>query len=252
MRAVLLIVALSFMVSGRAVEARDMQLTIYDDGLSCPNNCDAHVVLNDADNGTRQAFNPNSSRNSPSRCVSGEPCTICFSDPDNSCMSALYRGAGPAKGRFDFTPAFYDANCPRTDIPSALSDQCKALDRAAAKLGYATAINCFDTPRDPKCAAVIGEAKDAQQADIPKRAQCLSMGETAYNKAQSDPRERRSNGCDYTLLPLGGNSHSHWRKLLPAACRPDTYVDPFGLDCCSSSVRFAAANHPECLSFFPR
>lgn len=238
------------LLAGGPAQARDMMLTIYDDGRSCPHDCDAHVVFNPADNGTRFAFSPQSSRVSPAPCEPGTECTICFGEADDSCMTSVYRGGGPAKGRFDFTPAFYDANCSRSDIPRALRKQCDALDKAATRLGYADAINCFATPDSPKCADVMTAAKAAQDADAPKRAQCLSMGEDAYNRAQPDSASRRSNGCDYSLLALGGNGR--WKKLLPGACRPNTYVDPFGLDCCSASVRFAAANHPECRSFFKR
>jgi len=77
------------------------------------------------------------------------------------------------------------------------------------------------------------------------------MGERPYNLAQSDPKERRANNCNYSDLRLGGKPGKRWRLLLPAACRPGTFVDNFGLDCCSTDVRFAAANHPECRSFFP-
>ena len=45
--------------------AGDMRLTIYDDGISCPGNCDSHVVMNTADNGTRHAYRPDSSRRTP-------------------------------------------------------------------------------------------------------------------------------------------------------------------------------------------
>jgi hypothetical protein len=50
---------------------------------------------------------------------------------------------------------------------------------------------------------------------------------------------------------LGGSATKHWHLLLPAACREGTYVDRFGLDCCSADIRFAASNHPECAAFFP-
>jgi hypothetical protein len=116
--------------------ARDMRLTIYDDGLSCPGNCDAHVVMSAQDNGTRNAFRPGSSRNAPQRCVPGESCTICFGNADDSCVTVLYRGEGPRPGTFDFTPSFYDASCPRADIPTALRRQCASVDRAVANLGY--------------------------------------------------------------------------------------------------------------------
>lgn len=230
--------------------AGDMRLTIYDDGISCPGNCDSHVVMNTADNGTRHAYRPDSSRTNPAACRSGESCTICFGDADSSCMKVTYRGGGPRAGTFDFTPAFYRENCPRDDAPAALKAQCKALDDLATKNGYTTSINCIETPENAKCTAIISAAKAAQNVDIPKREACLRQGEAAYNKAQSDPSERRSNSCNYTLSAIGGSGEKHWRKLLPGACRPGTYVDQFGLDCCSADVRFAAQNHPECIGFF--
>ena len=65
--------------------AREMRLTIYDDGISCPANCDAHFVMNRADNGTSFAFRPDSGRTAPQRCPVNEDCTICFDESDGSC-----------------------------------------------------------------------------------------------------------------------------------------------------------------------
>ena len=92
--------------------AEDFQSTIYSDGASCPGNCDAHVVFHRSHNGTKFASLPSSPRSSPVACKVGEPCRICFDDRDSSCMDVLYRGNGPDKERFDFTPAFYEAACP--------------------------------------------------------------------------------------------------------------------------------------------
>ncbi len=39
-------------------------------------------------------------------------------------MLATYRGAGPPPGRFDFTPAFYEENCPKDGLPEAFTRQC--------------------------------------------------------------------------------------------------------------------------------
>lgn len=246
-----LTLAAMLLLAASGAQARQMTPTIYDDGISCPGNCDAHVVMNAADNGTINAFRPGSSRPSPKPCAIGSECTICFDDSKGSCMDVTYRGGGPIAGRFDFTPAFYAENCARPDVPDALKDQCRSLDRQAASHGYTKAINCLAEPDDAKCKALIASAKAAQDADIPKREACLKLGEAAYNKAQADPTERRTNECDYTELLLGGTGSKHWHKLLPGACRAGTYVDQFGLDCCSSDIRFAAVNHPECVGFFP-
>jgi hypothetical protein len=48
--------------------AQEMTLTIYDDGKAYPGGCDAHVVVNPSDNGTRFAFDPASSRPRPQKC----------------------------------------------------------------------------------------------------------------------------------------------------------------------------------------
>lgn len=234
------------------VSARDMKLTIYDDGLSCPANCDAHVVMSGSDNGTRFAFRPGSTRAMPQACLSGQPCNICFGEADSTCMTATYRGGGPPVGTFDFTPAFYDANCPRTDIPVALRRQCNSLDQAVVSRGYQNRINCFSNPAHAKCTAPMQAAQAAQEADRPKRERCLAIGETAYNNEQTVAREKRTNGCNYTLQKLGGTQAKRWHLLLPAACRGGTFVDRFGLDCCNSNVRFAASLHPECTNFYPQ
>jgi len=247
-----IMIAAVCLVLATMCSARDMMPTIYDDGRSCPGNCDAHVVFAPRENGTRYAFSPASSRGRPSRCISGHQCRICFGENDSSCMLALYRGAGPKAGRFDFTPAFYDRNCSRGDIPQALRTQCASLDRAVARHRYDTAVNCFLTPGHPRCSALIASARAAQQADEPKRRRCLALGETRYNREQTDPRERRTNSCNYSLLRLGGPSSHRWHLLKLAVCRPGTFVDQYGLDCCSLSIRFAAANHDECIKFFPR
>jgi hypothetical protein len=245
-------VALLLVLLASPAGAREMRLTIYDDGASCPANCDAHFVMNQADNGSRFAFRPGSSRIQPQRCALNDECTICFEESDDSCMNARYRGGGPAAGTFDFTPAFYEANCARQDIPDALRDQCDSLDDAVAGLGYSARTNCFLTPDDDQCRAAVAAAAAAQQADLPKFQRCLAIGEEAYNNEQTDPREKRTNACAYTLLKLGGSNQRRWHLLLPAACRPGTFVDRFGLDCCSRDLRFAASVHPECTTFFPR
>lgn len=254
MRKLLYLGALLGLVMCQPAQARTMGLTIYDDGISCPAGCDAHVVINAADNGTGNAFSADSSRSSPRPCRNGEVCNICFTDAANSCMQAIYRGGGPPVGKFDFTPAFYDQNCSRTDIPAALKTQCAALDNAATSSGYQSAINCIGNAGAPACVDLITKARQLQDQDRPERDKCLSLGESAYNAQQSDPNKRRSNACNYTQARLGGPNAKgvRWRKLMPAACREGTFVGRDGLDCCSTNVRFAASVNPECRKFFPR
>src|SRR5690242_15808167 len=59
------LVALLFTFWASSASARDMRLTIYDDGIACPAGCDAHFVMNSSDNGTRYAFRPYSARDAP-------------------------------------------------------------------------------------------------------------------------------------------------------------------------------------------
>jgi hypothetical protein len=70
---------LVLVVAGSAI-ARDMKFTIYDDGRSCPADCDAHFVMNAENKGTGQAFRSGSWRRRPEKCVSGKDCTICFEE----------------------------------------------------------------------------------------------------------------------------------------------------------------------------
>ena len=252
MRLIIPILLLLLLSGAQGGTSPGMRLTIYDDGLSCPGGCDAHFVANPADNGTRFVSDPSSPRTSPRACVSGRPCRVCFADAAASCMTALYRGGGPTRGTIDATPAFYAANCGRPGIPAALTAQCASLDRAVARSGYDRKVNCLAGAADPRCAPVLATAAAAAAADAPRLASCQRLGEARYNAGQSNPRLRRSNACLYSQMSLGGpNSRgTRWRILLPAACRPGSYVGRDGLDCCSADLRFAASIHPECSGFF--
>jgi len=232
--------------------AKEMRLTIYDDGLSCPAGCDPHVVINQNDNGTRFAFHPDSTRTHPEKCTEGKECRICFGEDDITCMIATYRGGGAPKGTFDFTPDFYEKNCERHDIPSALHKSCLQLDGAVTRLGYGSRVNCFTDKTNPACISVLSDADTAQRLDIPEREKCLALGENAFNKMQAGIKKQRTNQCNYSKALLGGPNSSgvRWRILLPAACRSGTYVGNYGTDCCSSNLRFAAKVHPECAIFF--
>ena len=166
-------------------------------------------------------------------------------------MTALYRGAGPSRGTIDATPAFYAANCGLPGIPAALAAQCAALDGAVASLGYGRKLNCLAAAPDPRCAPVLAAARAAAAADAPLLASCRSLGQARFNAGEI-PALRRANACLYSDMRLGGpNARGvRWRRLLPAACRPGTFVGRDGLDCCSADQRFAASAHPECSGFF--
>jgi hypothetical protein len=254
MRSTVILLFLFFSGFALGAHAHEIQLTIYDDGISCPGGCDAHVVLNAADNGTAHAFAPGSTAQNPRKCANGQSCNICFGHSSPSCMVAIYRGGGPPSGKFDFTPAFYAKFCGAGDIPAALRRQCSALDAAVTQLGYGTRVDCFANPDDPLCVETIARARLAYDADVPERTRCLELGETPYNNQQSVPEKRRALACNYSFLRLGGPNSAGvtWRRLMPAACRPGTFVGRDGLDCCSGDKRFAASIHPECTAFFPK
>ncbi|MDW9233014.1 hypothetical protein C7S15_9017 (plasmid) [Burkholderia cepacia] len=97
----------------------------------------------------------------------------------------------------------------------------------------------------------MAKAMAARNEDVPKRARCIDIGAKTFNREQKDPNDRRTEDCNYSQASLGGSGTRKWKLLKPAACRVGTYVDQYGLDCCSADVRFAAYNHPECRDFFP-
>ena len=232
-------------------QARNMIATMYDDGKSCPNGCDAHVVFNARHNGTGNAFDPSSTPSAPRSCTVGQPCKICFSAAPSSCMIATYRGGGPAPGRFDFTPAFFEENCPKPGMPTAFASQCRSAQPAIERLR--AQINCIATPEHEKCRALMTSMARRKAADEVFYNECKSMGQAAFNrKYRTRPRLQRSNDCNYTMLRTGGpNSRGErWRRLLDGACRPGTYVGRDGLDCCSGSLFAAAFLGPECRQFF--
>ena len=237
-------------MSTLATQARDMFPTTYDDGKSCPNNCDAHVVFHPSVNGTRNAFDPASSRESPRPCVKGQECKICFSEHTDSCMLAMYRGAGPDVDRFDFTPAFYEENCPKPQLPTAFAKKCRTAAAAIAVLR--TKINCIEQPTHEKCRPMMDVVVRRKAADDVLYAECKQMGEAAFNhKYQTKPSLQRSNDCEYEKLSTGQNSHGQrWRRLLDGTCTSGSYVGRNGLDCCSGSLFSTALLDSECRGFY--
>ncbi|HEX8474116.1 MAG TPA: hypothetical protein VF666_08800 [Pyrinomonadaceae bacterium] len=229
-----------------------MQPTIYDDGKSCPGGCDAHVVFNAVHNGTRNAFDPSSSRSAPRKCRVGRQCKICFSANDASCMTALYRGGGPDVGRFDFTPAFYEENCTRTGLPEQFAAKCRSAAPIIERLK--TQVNCIINPTHEKCRALMEPFVRRKAADDVLYAECKRLGLTAFNrKYRETPALQRSLDCNYEMLRTGRNSRGQtWRRLLDGACKPGTYAGRDGLDCCSGSLYAAALLDTECTQFFAR
>jgi hypothetical protein len=229
-----------------ASQAEVKKITIYADGVSCPANCDAHVVFNESMNGTEFAHKPGTKY---SDCVEDEECRICFESGEKQCLMVMYRGGGPKPNTFDFTPAFYQKACASTPAQPLLAKECVSLKESAKALDGR--INCLATPENPKCTAIIAAAKAARELDIPNYKKCLQMTEDAYNKVVQ-VAEQRDNDCTYEKNGTGKNSKGlTWRKLLPAACREGTYVGRDGLDCCSGNTFADGPLGRECRGFYP-
>ncbi len=170
------------------------KLTIYDDGLSCPNNCDAHVVFHQTLNGTKFAHSPNSTSAMPQRCAPNTDCRICFDDKAKECLITPYRGGGPSKNTFDLTPAFYSLWCGNPDIPTRLRSQCDILIKQSQTL--VGRINCIAEPEHDKCQVMMRKAVKDKQQDSVIYQQCLEEGEEVFNLSRPE-REKRIYGCAY-------------------------------------------------------
>jgi len=232
--------------------AKKMVPTCYSDGYACPGGCDAHVVFNREDNGTRNAFDPNSERDNPRPCRGGRPCRICFSEDESSCMTVTYRGPGPSEGIFDFTPAFYKENCTKDNLPEPLMQVCR--DAAHRVEMLKKRVNCFETPDDPKCLDLMTISAKRKAADQIYFDECRTLGEAKFNSKYADrPALQRTWGCNYEMNGSGGGEvGSDRRLLLPAACGPNSFVGREGLDCCANDVFAAALLQRECAEYFPR
>lgn len=236
-----------------AIQVREMTPTVYDDGKSCPGGCDAHVVFSAVHNGTRNAYDRMSSRSAPRKCTPGQKCMVCFSAADSSCIEVTYRGAGPPAGKFDFTPAFFEENCGRADLPAPLVAICRAANPVVERL-RTRHINCFENLEHPKCKEMMYEASRRKAVDDAAYDECKRMGEAAFNrKFINSPSLQRHNDCQYEKLRRGLNPRTRvrWHLLLDGACRPGTYVGKSGLDCCTGNLYQAALLGSECALFFP-
>jgi hypothetical protein len=247
------LLAVGVLVAGLSVPAaaETFIATIYNDRFSCPANCDAHVVFNEAHNGTTYASLPSSPRAAPVACKIGKACRICFDDSDASCLEVMYRGGGPEKGRFDFTKTFFEASCTKSNLPAVLAKKCRSFEDQFNKL-TSNAVYCLSDPSAAGCRAVIEKAKAAKRADQPFWRECRRLGEVAYNRKHAkNPGKQRSHGCAYEKVGTGGpNSKGEtWRRLLPASCRPGAYVGRTGLDCCDASRMSLGGLGEECSNF---
>lgn len=233
-----------------AAPAKILMATIYDDGKSCPNDCDAHVVFHFSINGTRNAFDPQSPRSAPRKCAVGQSCKVCFSESEASCMLAVYRGNGPDKERLDFTPAFYEENCAKPNLPVAFAGKCREAAPGIKKLQ--NQINCILEPQNEKCQSLIARATKRKEADDVLYAECKEMGEKEFNKKYKNQKQKqRINDCSYEMLKTGRNSRGQtWHRLLDGACRTGNFVGRDGTDCCTGNLYAAALLVTECKMFF--
>ncbi|HBP6526345.1 TPA: hypothetical protein L6A81_11955 [Pseudomonas aeruginosa] len=246
MRALALVASLLLASFASFSQAETIRLTVYDDGLSCPGGCDAHVVFDDELFKTGFARLPGTEN---SRCVENEKCEICIESGRKQCLEVTYRGRGPTKKTYDLTPAFFREACANTPTQPALAAKCRELQRDAQSLDGR--INCIATPGHAKCIEMIANAKTAQDLDRPKYEQCVSVGEDNYNQGKP-ASEKRANDCTYEFLRTGHNRNGViWRKLLPAACRAGTYVGPYGTDCCNGFPFEDGPKGKECEFYYP-
>lgn len=228
-----------------------VRLTMYDDGLSCPSECDSHVVFDASMNGTEFAHDPNSANGAFQRCSPGKACRLCIEPGVRECFVATYRGGGPAPNTFDLTPAFFEENCASLQHLAALKDKCSEIAAAAERLK--DRINCIRDPGAVACRSIMDAAIAARDQDRAAFEECKKVGEATFNSARP-ASEQRSLACAYEAVGTGGpNSKGvHWRKLLPGACRPDTFVGRDGLDCCSGKPFADGPLGLECGKFYPK
>lgn len=233
---------------GRAIT---MRITMYDDGRACPANCDSHVVFHRKNNGTANAHLPGSEAPNFKKCEENKECRICFDGHQENCMVIMYRGNGPHENTFDFTSAFFEQTCPMQTLPRPLASKCRELMTQARQLN--DRLNCIRDNQVQQCSTIVAEAKAKKEADLPVYNACVQQGETAFNRGRPVSQQRRDN-CLYEKKGTGGpNSRGRtWRKLLPAACRDDTYVGRDGLDCCVGIPLHDGSLDIECAAFYPR
>lgn len=231
-------------------QAQTVRLTIYDDGFSCPANCDAHAVFHPSLNGTEFAHGPASLEPPYARCDNGDRYRICLEAGTRQCLEAVYRGGGPSPMTFDFTPAFYSAACSTTPEQPLLADKCDELRRAARSLDGR--VNCIATPEHDSCGAMIGDAEDRHARDRVEYDRCPALGEARYNR-DKPIAQQRSLRCAYEKRGTGGpnSAGTTWRRLLPGACRDGSFVGRDGLDCCSGNTFADGPLGIECRSFYP-
>ncbi len=225
----------------------DFKVTVYDDGLACPENCDAHVVFSPVHNGTQHAFLPTSNKENPKKCIINEVCTICFSNNKKSCIETMYRGNGPHKKRFDFTLKFFKKVCSDNNLPKPIQTKCIELKRNSEFL--ASKLNCFLNKTSILCQETMMKAMNRKALDIPLYEECKSIGAKKFNKLHSDEMHRTFD-CAYSKQSRFLSNGAKYKPLLDGACRSSEYVGRYGFDCCSKDTMQSAIDITECGIYF--
>lgn len=224
----------------------EVRVTVYHDGQSCPANCDAHVVFHPSLNGTAHAARPGTRR---AMCRIGELCRLCMDDFHQDCIEAVFRGDGPSRQVFDFTPAFIATVCERGPSQSDLARVCRQADEVAEVLQ--DRVNCIAEPSNVRCRRLMERARYRKATDQRAYNHCKRIGESAFNAGKLDSL-KRSNDCAYEYVPTGGpNSKGiRWRRLQPGACGDGSFVGDNGLDCCTGHVDADKFFDQECQRFY--
>lgn len=225
----------------------EFKVTVYDDGLACPKNCDAHVVFSAVHNGTKHAFLPTSNYENPKKCVLDDVCTICFSSDEKSCIDSMYRGNGPHKKRFDFTLNFFKKVCSDNDLPKQIHKKCIELKRNSVFLS--NKLNCFLNKASIYCQEIMMKAKNRKALDVPLYEECKLIGANKFNKKHNSEMHRTSD-CAYSKKSRILSNGSKYKPLLDGACKNDEYVGKYGLDCCSKDTMKSAIDIAECGIYF--
>ena len=212
------------------VRARDLRgqdelhATCYDDGASCPGDCDEHVVANNATNGTARFHAPGSTLGNWRNCRNGQDCEVCFGNDPADCITVTYRGTGPDAGRADFTAAFWEELCAVADLPDTTSDECDRIENGSDDL---RAVSCLEDPAAAGCAGVAPTAAEraaAQQAV----ADCLAARNNSWRCYYQGPNGTLSAGaCDNGAVNSSGwdcCSGDRFHDACVTGCS-DYYVD---------------------------
>lgn len=235
-----------------------IRVTCYQDGVSCPGNCDSHAVFEPANNSSRGNLRngyARGTRSEPQPCRNGQPCTTCFSKDPEDCVDTIYRGTGPGEGRIDVTPNFLHENCYKPGtlelqdrIPAGLVSECKRVGNSAVK--FEQKINCIANPRHPACAAYMDAQIERKRKDQVLYDECRRVGQSKFNQGRP-ASEQRIYDCAYRsqITAHGPDNTRRWHDLLPAACGDNFFVSPNGLDCCSADSVTSACSG-DCGVFF--